>query len=155
MKVGEAMTRGVDLIDPAATVQEAAEQMAADDVGAVLVGRDGRLEGVLTDRDILIRVVVKGRDVTGTAIGDVMSRDLHVCHEDDDAEHAFALMRAGQIRRMPVLDAQDHLAGIVTLSDLGRHGIQPGPELLRRLAEPHRDPEAPAHPETMVRHSVT
>lgn len=155
MTVGEAMTRGVDLLDPGTTLQEAATRMAADDVGALLIGRDGRLEGIVTDRDILIRAVVEGRDVARTTVGEVMSGDLIVCHEGDDAADAFAKMRDGQIRRMPVLDAEERLAGIVTLSDLARHGLQPGPELLRRLAEPHRAPEATDADDDMVRHSVT
>jgi CBS domain-containing protein len=136
------MTRDVDLVPPDSTIQAAATRMAEGDVGAILVGAQGRLQGILTDRDILIRVVIAGKDNATTRVGDVMSTELDTCSEDDMLEDAFEIMRRRQIRRLPVLSADRSLVGIVTLSDLAAHGLEVTPELLRRLAEPHRERDA-------------
>ena len=140
MQVAEVMSRGVDLVSPDATVQEAATRMAENDVGAVLVGKEDALEGILTDRDILLRAVVDGRDVTRVPVRDVMSSTLYTCREDDTIEDAFRQMRERQVRRLPVLDAAGALTGIVTLSDLGRLERDPrrASEALREIADPHR-----------------
>ena len=140
MQVAEVMSRGVDLVSPDATVQEAATRMAENDVGAVLVGKEDSLEGILTDRDILLRAVVDGRDVTRVPVRDVMSTTLYTCREDDTIEDAFRQMRERQVRRLPVLDAAGALTGIVTLSDLGRLERDPrrASEALREIADPHR-----------------
>src|SRR5688500_3420354 len=76
MKVAEVMSRGVDPIDPTATVQQAARQMAEFDIGAVLIGTEERLEGILTDRDVILRVVVDGRNPAEVIVRDVMSPTL-------------------------------------------------------------------------------
>ncbi len=145
MRVAEVMTRGVDAVAPTATVQEAATQMAEFDVGAVLVGDERALVGVLTDRDVILRVVVEGRHPAETIVQDVMSKALYTCRDDDAIEAVVAQMREHQIRRMPVLDGAGKVVGIVTLSDLAK-GIT-GPEQLqeaiRTLSEPHRSREAP------------
>ncbi len=145
MRVAEVMTRGIDPVAPTATVQEAATQMAEFDVGAVLVGDENGLVGVLTDRDVILRVVVEGRHPAEAIVQDVMSKALHTCRDDDALEAVVAEMREHQIRRMPVLDDSGKVVGIVTLSDLAK-GIT-GPEQLqeaiRTISEPHRSREAP------------
>ena len=145
MKVAEVMTRGVDPVDPSATVQEAATQMAELDVGAVIVGKEGVLEGILTDRDIILRVVVDARNPAEVAVRDVMSARLFSCREDDAVEAAFIEMRDRQIRRMPVYDENGSATGIVTLSDLARavQGPEQLQETLRQISEPHRVRNAP------------
>lgn len=152
MKVADVMTRGVGLVSPDATAQQAAIQMAELDVGALLVG-DDRLEGVLTDRDLILRVVVEGRDVRSLAVREVMSSMVFACHADDPIESAFREMRERQVRRLPVLDADERLVGIVTLGDVSR--AEPGHagearlvEALRAIAEPHRQrARGPREPE--------
>lgn len=145
MKVVEMMTRGVDPIDPAATVQEAAVQMAELDVGAVLVGTVEALEGILTDRDIIMRVVVDGRNPAEMLVRDVMSPNIFSCAEDDPVEAAFAQMRERQIRRMPVINANGRAVGIVTLGDLSKVVSSPEQlaEALRDISEPHRNRKSP------------
>ena len=145
MKVAEVMTRGVDAIDPSASVQEAATQMAELDVGAVLIGVDGMLEGVLTDRDIILRVVVDGKNPAEVAVRDVMSSRVFSCREDDPVESALLEMRDRQIRRMPVLDESGRATGIVVLSDLAKavQGPEQLQETLRQISEPHRIRTAP------------
>lgn len=140
MKIADVMTRGVELVPATATVRDAAEKMAEYDVGAVLVGTEDDLQGILTDRDIILRVVVPGRDVTGVTVADVMSSSLYTCREDDSVETVFREMVEHQVRRLPVLDAAGVLAGIVALSDLGRHDRDAVrvSETLRDIAEPHR-----------------
>ena len=140
MKVADVMTRAVEPIDPTATVQQAATRMAELDVGAMLVGTAERLEGVLTDRDILLRVVVDGRNPAEVIVRDVMSSSLFACRPEDTVEAAFAEMRRRQIRRMPVLAEAGSLLGIVTLSDLTKAitGPEQVQEALRDLSEPHR-----------------
>lgn len=141
MKIAEVMTRGVDPIDPTASVQNAATQMAEYDVGAVLVGAADQLEGVLTDRDIILRVVVEGRNPADVAVRDVMSPNVYSCRADDAVETVFANMRERQIRRMPVLDESGRAIGVVTLSDLAKVIESPEQvaEALRDLSEPHRN----------------
>jgi CBS domain-containing protein len=136
MKVGEVMTRGVEPISPDVSVRDAAICMAELDVGALLVGLTGAVEGILTDRDILLRVVVDGLDPSGVQVREVMSSSLFVCREDDEAETAVQRMAGHQIRRMPVVDDAGVLVGIVTLGDLtgaGRHS-RPASETPRRLS---------------------
>jgi CBS domain-containing protein len=140
MKVAEVMTRGVEPIPADTTVQGAAIKMAEEDVGAVLIGTEDLLEGILTDRDIILRLVVDGRDVTSVQVREVMSSTLFTCREEDDVGGAFQQMSGHQVRRLPVLDEAGKLVGIVTLSDLTRlhRDAQQMSEALREIAEPHR-----------------
>ena len=140
MKVADVMTRAVEPVDPAATVQQAAMRMAELDVGALLVGTAERLEGMLTDRDILLRVIVDGRHPAEVLVREVMSSSIFACRPDDTVEAAFAEMRQRQVRRMPVLDEAGRLLGIVTLGDLSKaiSGPEQVQEALRDISEPHR-----------------
>jgi CBS domain-containing protein len=144
MKVAEVMTRGVDVVDPSETVQNAAIHMAELDIGAVLIGSKTGLQGILTDRDIILRVVVDGRNPAEIAVRDVMSSTLYFCNEDDAVEEIFAQMRERQIRRMPVLDAAGEFTGIVTFGDLAKNVSSPEQlaETLREISEPHRSRRA-------------
>ena len=145
MRVAEVMSRGVDTVAPTATVQDAATQMAEFDVGAVLVGEEDALVGIVTDRDIILRVVVEGRHPAKVRVKDIMSRSLFTCNEDDSIESVIAEMRERQIRRMPVLDEAGKTIGIVTLSDLAKAitGPEQIQEAIREISEPHRSREAP------------
>jgi CBS domain-containing protein len=140
MKVSEVMTRGVELVDPEATVQQAATVMAEHDIGAVPVGSEESLQGILTDRDIILRVVVEGDDPSKVRVREAMSPNLVTCREDDSLETVFQQMSERQVRRLPVLDEQGRVLGIVTMSDLARGQAEPekAVEALRNLAEPHR-----------------
>lgn len=139
------MSRGVDPVAPDATVQEAATQMAEFDIGAVFVGGETGLVGVLTDRDIILRVVVEGRHPEEVTVADVMSKTLFSCKQDNSVESVVAEMRERQIRRMPVLDDDGKTVGIVALSDLAKAitGPEQIQETIRAISEPHRSREAP------------
>ena len=124
LRVGDLMTRGVELVAAQATVQEAAVRMAEHDIGAVLVGSVERLEGVLTDRDVLLRLVVNGIDPAQVPVGDVMSTTVFTCLADASPDEALREMQERQVRRLPVVDERGCVVGIVVRS-----------ELLRALAE--------------------
>ncbi|MFF5231714.1 CBS domain-containing protein [Dactylosporangium sp. NPDC000521] len=106
--------RTIDVDDP---ITAAAELMRDADIGAVVVTDTSGVRGVLTDRDVAIRVVAAGADPATTAVGDVVAPDLVAVSPQDDVDTATELMRTNALRRLPVLDG-DNLVGIVSLGDL-------------------------------------
>jgi len=120
MRVSEVMTTDVEFIDVTTTVQDAAVTMGDLDVGALPVGTAARVEGIVTDRDVLYRVVARGRDPVGTTVGEILSRPVVSCGEDDSVTSAIDLMAANHIRRMPVLGVGGEVRGWITLADLAR-----------------------------------
>ena len=120
MRVGDLMTRYVEFIGPDATVCEAAVMMGELDVGALPVGAADDLQGIVTDRDILYRVVAKCFDNATVTVREVASRPVIGCGEEDSVQTAMDLMAAHHIRRLAVRDARGHVAGWVTLADLAR-----------------------------------
>ncbi len=120
MKVSEVMSRDVEFIDGEATVAEAAVMMGELEVGALPVGTAERLQGIVTDRDILYRVVAKGLDCAAVRVREVMTRPVIGCGEDEPVQAVMDLMASHHIRRMPVRDAAGAVTGWVTLADLSR-----------------------------------
>jgi CBS domain-containing protein len=119
MRVYEVMTKNAECTRPDATVQEAAGRMKNLDVGALPVcGENDKLVGMLTDRDIAVRSTCAGHDPKSEHVKDVMTPDLVYCFEDQDVNEAAELMRQKQIRRLPVLNREKRLVGIVSLGDL-------------------------------------
>lgn len=138
MKIVEAMSSYVEFIGADAPVSEAAELMGELDVGGLPVGAPDRLEGVVTDRDLLYRVVARGLDASAVRVRDVMSRPVIACHEDDAVRAVLDMMASHHIRRIPVLDASDKVTGWVTLADLSRKLLVEDPALqgaLQHLTE--------------------
>ena len=117
MRVSEAMTRDVRVASPSQSIREAAQMMAALDAGALPVGADDRLVGMITDRDIAIRGVAQGR-APDTPIRDVMTGDVKYCYDDEDVEHVARNMADIQVRRLPVVNRDKRLVGIVAIADL-------------------------------------
>ena len=120
MRVADVMSRHVEFIEADAAVQEAAAMMGELDVGALPVGAPERLEGVLTDRDILYRVVARGLDCAAVRVRDVLTTPVLSCRPEDDLREAMDLMAAHHIRRLPVRDAAGRVVGWVTLADISR-----------------------------------
>jgi CBS domain-containing protein len=120
MKVADLMTRTVEFIAPNATAQEAATLMGELDVSALPVGTATELLGILTDRDLLYRLVAEGRDPRSTRVIEVATRLVFSCRPDDAIASAMELMAAHNIRRLPVVDSGT-MIGWLTLSDLSRH----------------------------------
>ena len=120
MKVKDIMTASVDSIELTDTIADAARQMAEHDVGALPILSDGKLVGIVTDRDIAVRGVAAG--ITASAsIRRVMSENVATCSPDDDIETVLALMSREQIRRMPVCNRDEKIVGILALADLAEH----------------------------------
>jgi CBS domain-containing protein len=117
-QVRDVMSRDVEVIDPDASVAEAARRMRDLDVGSLPVRDGDRLLGVITDRDVTIRVTAEGQDPNETKVRQAMSAEVAWIFEDETAHAAAAMMRQRQIRRLPVLDRNDRLVGIVALGDL-------------------------------------
>jgi len=118
MKLSQVMTRKVEFVAPVDSVRQAAEKMRSFDVGPMPVCEAGQVLGMLTDRDIAVRVVATGRNPETTLVKDVMSREVSFCDQDDDVAVAAKLMADRQLRRLVVLDANHRLAGIVSVGDL-------------------------------------
>ena len=119
--IREVMTSEVTACEPNTTVAEAAKVMAKEDVGPVPVVEEGRLTGVVTDRDIVVRVVAEGRDPNSTTVGEIASRDLVTVSPDDDLDVALQHLARKQVRRIPVVEG-DRLVGIVAQADIARLG---------------------------------
>jgi CBS domain-containing protein len=117
MKISDCMTRQVRTIAPERSIQDAARLMAEMDVGALPVGDNDRLVGMITDRDIAVRAVGEGKGPQ-TPIRDVMSEEIKYCYEDDELEDVARNMGDIQVRRLPVLNREKRLVGIVALGDL-------------------------------------
>lgn len=119
MRVADIMTRHVEFIEPEATAQEAASLMGELDVSALPIGSPQRLQGVITDRDLLYRVLAEGRDPTKTRVAEVATRVVFSCRPEDALVTAMDLMASHNIRRLPVVDDAG-VVGWLTLSDLSR-----------------------------------
>jgi CBS domain-containing protein len=119
--IKEVMTRDVSACEPNATVADAAKVMAQEDVGPVPIVEDGRLVGIVTDRDIVVRVVAEGRDPNATTVKEIASTDLVTVSPGDDLDEALTLLAERQVRRLPVVEG-DRLVGIVAQADVARLG---------------------------------
>jgi CBS domain-containing protein len=119
MKVKHVMTSEVVVASPDDPISEAARRMAEFDMGALPVGENDRLVGVITDRDIALRAVAR-RLPPETKVREVMSREVLYCFDEEDVEHVARNMADQQIRRLPVVNRDKRLVGIVSLADLAR-----------------------------------
>lgn len=116
-KLKDVMSRDVQVISPDDPIQEAALQMRAGNFGMMPVGENDRMVGAISDRDIAIRLVADGMDPGSTRVRDVMSEGIVWAYEDDSVDLAAKLMSEHQIRRLPILNADKRLVGIVALGD--------------------------------------
>lgn len=119
--IREVMTKDPITLDSGSTIVEAARAMRDSDVGNVIVLENGKICGIVTDRDIAVRAVAEGKDAQGTKLGDICSRDLTTISPDDSVEDATRIMREKAIRRLPVVE-NDQAVGIVSLGDLSEDG---------------------------------
>jgi CBS domain-containing protein len=137
-KIADIMTRDVQVVRPDDTVQRAAQCMKDLDVGAVPVCDGRKLLGMITDRDITVRASAAGLSPAHTRVLDVMTKDLRWCREDESATEVLDGMGEHQIRRLPVVNAQKELVGIVSLGDLATRQRTPVGETLRDISTPAR-----------------
>lgn len=119
MRVQDVMTRNVKACQPEATVDQAAMMMWDYDCGVLpVVDYDGRVMGMITDRDIAIAASTRGRLTTQIKVGEVMSGNVHACAEDEDIKSALNTMRRERVRRLPVINREGKLAGILSINDV-------------------------------------
>jgi CBS-domain-containing membrane protein len=119
MRVQDIMTRNVRSCQPEASVDQAAMMMWDYDCGVLpVVDNDSRVMGMITDRDIAIAAATRGRLTTQIKVGEVMSGNVYACAEDEDIKSALNTMRREKVRRLPVIDYNGKLAGILSLNDL-------------------------------------
>lgn len=119
MKVSQVMTRDVKTVRPDQTAKDAAKFMLSEDAGSMPVSDGDRLIGMITDRDIAVRGVAKGFG-PDTPVRELMTDEIICVREDDDVEDVATKMSDAQVRRLPVIDANEKLCGIVSLGDLAR-----------------------------------
>lgn len=117
MRVNECMTRDVKITGPNDTIRQAASLMAECDAGSLPVGENDRLVGMITDRDIAVRAVAQGKGPE-TLVSEAMSGEIRYCFEDEDCDAVLLNMGSLQVRRLPVLNREKRLIGIVSLGDL-------------------------------------
>lgn len=120
VQVADVMTADIEFVEAGMSVAEVAATMGDLSVGALPVGSADDLQGIITDRDILFRVVAKGLSNAEVTAGEVMTTTIFSCRQEDAITTALDLMGARNIRRLPVLDANGRMIGLVTLSDLSR-----------------------------------
>lgn len=135
-QVSQIMTTDVQVVQPQDSLKRAAELMLQLDIGALPVCDGSRLLGMLTDRDITIYGVAEGMDPEGACVSDVMSADIEVCSGDQDVDDVMREMGDKQLRRMPVVDADNKLIGIVSLGDLAVRQDDDIDDMVRRVSEP-------------------
>ncbi|MFE0752429.1 CBS domain-containing protein [Inquilinus sp. NPDC058860] len=136
MRVSEAMTRDVHVANPRETIREAAQAMARLDVGALPVGDNDRLVGMITDRDIATRGVAKGLG-PDARIADIMTAEVKYCFDDQDLGEVSHNMGDVQLRRLPVVDRDKRLVGILSLGDVAMKGDGSAGEALGGISRPH------------------
>ena len=136
MKVSEAMTRDVRVASPDETIRKAAQTMADLDAGVLPVGEKDHLVGMITDRDIAIRGVAKGKGPKAK-VRDVMTEDVKYCFDDQDIEEVTRNMADIQVRRLPVLNRDKRLVGILSLGDVAiSHDGKSAGDALRGISRP-------------------
>jgi CBS domain-containing protein len=136
MRVQQIMSREVHIADPSMTIRDVARRMRAENLGALPVSQNGGLIGMVTDRDIAVRGVAADRSAGNTTVRQVMSEGVWYCLEDDDVGQAAETMARHQVRRLPVLDREKRLIGVVTLADLARSEEQAADDALKGISEP-------------------
>jgi CBS domain-containing protein len=118
MKVRDAMHRGVEWVEPDTSIVEVAAKMRERDVGAIPVGENDRLVGMVTDRDIVVRGVAKGRKLADLTARDVMTEGIVFCRDTEDLDDALRIMEQKRIRRLPVIDENKRMVGMLSLGDV-------------------------------------
>ena len=135
-RIAEIMSTDVTTIQPQESLRRAAQSMQELDVGALPVCDGDRLLGMLTDRDIIVRGIAAGLDPDQACVSDIMSPDVDTCSPEQDSDEAKRLMGERQVRRLPVVDAQRRLVGILSLGDLAVRESGHIDRAVREISEP-------------------
>jgi CBS domain-containing protein len=140
MKVKEIMSPDVRIAAPGDTLQHAAQIMEEMDCGILPVGEDDRLVGMVSDRDITLRAVARGKAPDRCTVGEVMSSDIKYIYDDETLEDASRNMSELQVRRLPVLNRKKRLVGIVSLGDLAINAKDNAGKALKDVSQPPATP---------------
>jgi CBS domain-containing protein len=129
MKAEKIMTRDVSCCRPDDTLNDAARIMWERDCGFVPVtvenaGRAGRLVGILTDRDVCMAAYTRGQPLAEIRVGEVMSTGVQACRPNEELEAVEAVMRGAQVHRVPIVDGEAHLLGVIALADIAREAAR-------------------------------
>ena len=136
MRVSEAMTREVRVASPGQSIRDVARMMAESDAGAMPVGDNDRLVGMITDRDIAIRAVAQGKG-PDTPVRDVMSTEqVLYCYEDEELDHVAKNMSQQQVRRLPVVNRDKRLVGIVSLGNIVQTEARSAAKAVKGMTKP-------------------
>lgn len=139
MKVKDAMHKGTTCVEPSTPVMNIAKLMRDDDVGAIPVRADGRLVGIVTDRDITCRALAHNGNIGKLTAQDVMTKDVVCCSPEDDLSVAIKVMETKKIRRLPVTDARKATLGMLSLGDISHKASDElSGEVLRAVSAHHR-----------------
>lgn len=134
MKIRDLMAADIEAIDPDAVLEEAALRMAETGCGLVPIMEKGRIVGIVTDRDIVVRAVARGWNIEETTVEEIMTSEVLHCREDEEAAEAARLMARHRVRRLVVLGPDGELAGIISREDLlsaGASAVKPLPSPAR------------------------
>ncbi len=138
MQVSEAMHNGVEWVAPDVPIAQLARTMKEKDIGAIPVGENDRLIGMVTDRDIAIRAFANGRDPTSLTARDVMSAGIVYCRTDEAVEDAVRIMEMKKIRRLPVINNDKRMVGMLSIGDISHASSQDiAGELMHSVAAHH------------------
>ena len=137
MKVSEVMTPNPATVSPGDTLRHAAAMMDDLNVGALPVCDGAHLVGIITDRDITVRAIAAGKD-SGCRVSEAMTDEVRACPIDADIDAAERMMQELQIRRVPVVDTDEHLVGILSLGDLATDDVRGTRETLEQVSRPSR-----------------
>ncbi len=135
MRVSEAMSRDVRLASPDQTIRDVAKIMDDIDAGSVPVSENDRLVGMITDRDIAVRAVAAGKG-PDTPVREVMSQEVKYCYDDEDLDHVAKNMGDIRVRRLPVVNRDKRLVGIVSLGDLALKGEKSVGKAVKGVSQP-------------------
>ena len=139
MKVRDVMHKGASWVKPSISVSKLARKMRKEDIGAVPVGENDRLIGMVTDRDICCRGLGNGRDTALLTARDVMSKPILYCEADQDVKMAVRTMRKAKVRRLPVIDKNKRMVGMLGLGDIAaKASRETSATALKALAAHHR-----------------
>jgi len=141
-KVAEVMTTRPRAVTPQTSVREAAQLMEEEDVGALpVVEEEARLVGIVTDRDVAVRVVSRGLDPDATRVGEVASTEVFALTPDDDLDEALKMMAHAQVRRLPIVVRENELVGMLAQADIARAGKEKVTgEVVEAISRPPRGP---------------
>lgn len=146
MQVSEIMSQPVHVTNVTTQSREAAKLMRDEHIGClpvVPVGENDRVVGMVTDRDIVVRAVAENRLPSNAAVSTVMSEGVYCCFTDDSLEKAAQVMAEHQVRRLPVLNHDQRLVGIVALADIARRGVKEAEALaIEGISRPSRAPRS-------------